>query len=649
LAFPLLGSPKPQFSDSSGSPLSSGTLAVLDPSDDTNKASYPTASDADAATNANTNPIVLDSRGEPGTGLFGLDGQSYKLVLKDSAAATIWTVTDILVPMDLPDARTTADETSASVTPTDFSYPANDIRRYGAVGDNSTECATAINNAILVATVSGGKVFIPAGQWKTTSTINMKVNVILSGEGGKASIIEANGVDALTFDFYTGFGSHGTDNIGINGTSASTKTGITQTGSLTSSDELYGVSILRTYITNFDTGIHFRQARNMNINYGWIQDVNNGIDLVGKDLVVRIIGQGIVYGAGGGGSPATKIGIKLDTFDFTDSGGVLPTEGVQISGGSQIFGFETCIDADVCNYCNIDGIDVSGLIYGIEFQTVQDKLNITNSHIAVTTSAAIAGIRGRGVAAVLAAKVAIDNNNFIASTTTGAVGVLINDTGNQNQNHVDTTNNLFTGFDVNDILYNNAGPSIISGNRCFSTGLSSDSIRVANVILGPVYIYDNHCESTIFGTAAEKNSREVIIGRNVVSATTQIFPIDTEAVIATNVITAIETGKTFFLTAAGGFTSTLPAVADGLKFRFVVRTAPSTAYIITTDGGSNLLYGTINEITATAGVTIAAQDTLNFVASTSLTGDWAEFESDGFNWYVHGATQVDNGITVSAT
>jgi len=100
LAFPLLGSPKPQFSDSSGSPLSSGTLAVLDPATDNNKASYPTASDADAATNANDNPITLDSRGEPGTGLFGVNGQDYKVVLKDSEGATIWTVTDIESPED---------------------------------------------------------------------------------------------------------------------------------------------------------------------------------------------------------------------------------------------------------------------------------------------------------------------------------------------------------------------------------------------------------------------------------------------------------------------------------------------------------------------------------------------------------------------
>lgn len=98
MSFPIIGLPKPQFFDSSGSPLSSGTLSVLDPADDTNKAYYPTADDADALTNASSGDITLDSRGETPNALFGIDGEDYKLVLKDSLGTTIWTVDDIRVP-----------------------------------------------------------------------------------------------------------------------------------------------------------------------------------------------------------------------------------------------------------------------------------------------------------------------------------------------------------------------------------------------------------------------------------------------------------------------------------------------------------------------------------------------------------------------
>lgn len=173
-----------------------------------------------------------------------------------------------------------------------------------------------------------------------------------------------------------------------------------------------------------------------------------------------------------------------------------------------------------------------------------------------------------------------------------------------------------------------------------------------------------------------------------------------EVVTATNVITATEGGKTFYLDAAGGFTSTLPAPALGLKFTFIVKTAPTTAYIITTDAGSDLLYGTflntkviatltdntggtandtvedladgtvyatdhaaiennfadlaakVNElINAPAGglTYFAAQDTLNFVANTSVIGDRLEVESDGTNWYCKACSGADGGITVAVT
>lgn len=122
-----------------------------------------------------------------------------------------------------------------------------------------------------------------------------------------------------------------------------------------------------------------------------------------------------------------------------------------------------------------------------------------------------------------------------------------------------------------------------------------------------------------------------------------------EVVITTNVITATESGKTFYLSLAGGFTSTLPAPVAGLKFKFIVKTAPTTAYVITTNAGANILYGMMLERAGTAGVAGAARDTFNFVANQAIIGDWVEFESDGTNWYYHGMVDVAAGNTVAAT
>jgi len=122
-----------------------------------------------------------------------------------------------------------------------------------------------------------------------------------------------------------------------------------------------------------------------------------------------------------------------------------------------------------------------------------------------------------------------------------------------------------------------------------------------------------------------------------------------EVVSAANIIAATENGTTYYLNLAGGFTSTLPAPALGLRFRFIVATAPTTAYIITTNAGANILYGMMEERAGTAGVAGAAQDTFNFVANQAKIGDWVEFYSDGTNWYYHGMVDIAAGTTVAVT
>jgi hypothetical protein len=123
-----------------------------------------------------------------------------------------------------------------------------------------------------------------------------------------------------------------------------------------------------------------------------------------------------------------------------------------------------------------------------------------------------------------------------------------------------------------------------------------------------------------------------------------------EVVTATNVITAAESGTTFYLSAVAGFLSTLPAAAAGLKFRFIVKTAPtSNGYTIGTNAGANVFYGMFVERAGTAGVAGAAQDLITLVANQSIIGDFVEVESDGTNWYVNGMVDVAAGATFGVT
>lgn len=125
-----------------------------------------------------------------------------------------------------------------------------------------------------------------------------------------------------------------------------------------------------------------------------------------------------------------------------------------------------------------------------------------------------------------------------------------------------------------------------------------------------------------------------------------------ETVITTNVITAAESGKTFFLALAAGFLSTLPAPAAGLRYKFIVAISPTTAYTIATASSANIIIGGINELevdTADDGPYSAVGDLISFVANVAVVGDWCEVISDGTSWFLTGQTNADGGITIGST
>ena len=116
-----------------------------------------------------------------------------------------------------------------------------------------------------------------------------------------------------------------------------------------------------------------------------------------------------------------------------------------------------------------------------------------------------------------------------------------------------------------------------------------------------------------------------------------------ETVTATNVITAAESGTTFFLNSATEFASTLPAVAAGLWFKFVVVGAPSGASYTVAGASGTPIHGMVlskdlngaTDSGATAGTGVL---TLTFVDAKSVKGDTAIFESDGTDWFVVAST-----------
>jgi len=120
-----------------------------------------------------------------------------------------------------------------------------------------------------------------------------------------------------------------------------------------------------------------------------------------------------------------------------------------------------------------------------------------------------------------------------------------------------------------------------------------------------------------------------------------------ETLEAADTLVAADNGKVIFLDLAGGFTVTLPDATAGTRFKFVVKTAPTTAYII--GSGSDNIIGGFSSVEDAAGSADydGSANTVEFVANKAAIGDWCELVSDGTSWYVSGNSNVQDGLTIT--
>jgi len=114
-----------------------------------------------------------------------------------------------------------------------------------------------------------------------------------------------------------------------------------------------------------------------------------------------------------------------------------------------------------------------------------------------------------------------------------------------------------------------------------------------------------------------------------------------EALTADATLTLEDSGKTFLLDAVGE-AITLPAVADGLKYKFLCTATTATSdWVIT--AATSVIYGSAQ--VAGALVAASAENTITLVIAKFLPGDWVTLESDGTNWYVEGSVVTALGVT----
>ena len=137
--------------------------------------------------------------------------------------------------------------------------------------------------------------------------------------------------------------------------------------------------------------------------------------------------------------------------------------------------------------------------------------------------------------------------------------------------------------------------------------------------------------------------------------TSPVGAVAREVVTAANIITAAESGTTFFLNSGTEFASTLPAPAAGLKYTFIVTAAPSGAsYTVVTEGGCQVLGGHVltSDVYTDSSVdadteTDITGTTITFVDGVAVVGDRAEVISDGTGWYAVCSCARVLGITIT--
>jgi hypothetical protein len=177
--------PKIQFFADDGTPLVGGKLYTYAAGTTTPLATYTTY----AGNVANTNPVILDSRGEANVWL-GIG--PYKLALYDSVNALIWTVDNITPEGDASLVTYLPAGTGAVVTTAQAKLRESvSVKDFGAVGDGVADDTAEVQAAVTYCNSIGDHLYWPDGTYLTSASISNFHVIKHTGAG----IVRRSGVD----------------------------------------------------------------------------------------------------------------------------------------------------------------------------------------------------------------------------------------------------------------------------------------------------------------------------------------------------------------------------------------------------------------------------------------------------------------------
>jgi hypothetical protein len=511
-----------------------------------------------------------------------------------------------------------------------------------AAGDNGARINAAIAD---VAANGGGTVRLAAGEYPSTTSVVMMAGVDLVGQGMLATAIQPAAVDGITFTHLETYGNSRISNLSVVGGAGTTaKVGIYQAGTLDDDDELYGITIDNVGVRLFNTAMKFRTVRNVTLANNWLQDVNTGINLAGKCLVVNIHDNKIVFGAGSGAG--TSYAIAIDDFNYTAGSGVVRPETVRIRD-NHIYGFEQGVYFDGVVYGFVTGCDIQARVNGVAWSTADAIIAVTDNYIQIAGTSGAAAVYAVPQASVINSANRIRDNHINATGTAAltSIGVLIGTAIAGNQDNTVIEGNSFTGFTLHDIAVYGSGHVRVRDNECYSSGLTNSILTAALPgISRPVVIESNDCAAGIGYDTADLTSGALRLGDNVTGGTVVAGNPWITPTFAAGNFTA---NGSMTWTVESGDVTTYAYRIDGKMMTVLVTIAtttvggtPNTQLRIAVPAGRTSAKRVINpcflldnNVRATgyldvgAGatfITVNRTDTSNFTASTNLTYVYGE-------------------------
>lgn len=499
--------PRLYFVDSNGNPLVGGKLWTYQSGTSTPLATFTTS----AGTVANTNPIILDSRGEA---LVYLGSSAYRFYLTDANDVPIWAA-----PVD--NITSGAGASSIQYVPAGTGAVATTVQKklqeWVSIFDFMTEAqiadyqactltldlSTAIQACIdyVFGRPMRGAVYLPPGWGRINSNLNMKYGVSMFGAGGTASLLYAYGCNGINFVTYgTSIGSVFFEDFGLTSGSGTNWAAISVPTNASTMDGLY-FNRLRIY--GFNEGIGLSAVRSCTISNCVFENINTCVYTSGEVVEIRITDNRMTYSAGGAGS-GNRYAIDLRASTFT--------EGIKITLNT-IYGFDRNVNAAQCLALDVIGNSLSGDERVISFVTAAGGYNINDNYIEVLGTGI--GIYGAPQGADTPFTLSnIQRNHILGSGGTPTIGLQLNTGASTFQWNANIEDNMFYGFATNDMAIYEPGRTTIVNNRCLSSA-PTNSILIGNVIAGPVFLDKNWCKKAIsYSNATDVQTGKVVLGQN---------------------------------------------------------------------------------------------------------------------------------------